>query len=141
MIIYLKSHSKGNLQTDMNINFGERLQRYQMSKLEGKRNICRSAQFEPMRAGSTELVDIFSNLQLWPLISLQPLNQNQCLVPHLIDLFHICLEIKVQGFWMTFKVCNCGLNSPIYYIKWDLLILNFEPLYIYNALWEEKNHL
>ena len=41
-----------------------------------------------------ELEDIFFNLQLWPLISLQPLDQNQCLVPHLKDLLRICLEKK-----------------------------------------------
>ena len=40
---------------------------------------------------------IFSDLQLWSLISLQPLDQNQCLVPHLNDLFHICLDIKAKA--------------------------------------------
>ena len=32
------------------------------------------------------------------LISLQPFDQNQRLVPYLKDLFHICLETKAQGF-------------------------------------------
>ena len=51
-----------------------------------------------MRPGSAELADIFSELQLRPLVSLQPLDQNQCLVPHLKDLFRINLETKAQGF-------------------------------------------
>ena len=46
------------------------------------------------------------------MISLQSPDQNQCLVPHLKDLFHICLETKVQGFWMTFKVCNLDSSYP-----------------------------
>ena len=33
-----------------------------------------------------------------PLMSLQPLDQNQYIVPNLKDLFHICLETKAQGF-------------------------------------------
>ena len=41
-----------------------------------------------------------------------PLDQNQCLVLHLKDLFHICLETKIYGFWMTFKVCNDGSKCP-----------------------------
>ena len=56
----------------------------------------------------------FFNLQLWPLIFLQPLDQNQSLVLHLKDLFHICLEPKAQGFWMTFNLCNCGSKYPYF---------------------------
>ena len=56
------------------------------------------ARFEPMRPGSVKLADIFFNLQLCPLISLQPLDQNQCLAPQLKDLYHINLEINAQGF-------------------------------------------
>ena len=32
------------------------------------------------------------------LISLQPFDQNQCLVLYLKDLFRVCLETKAQGF-------------------------------------------
>ena len=67
-----------------------------------------------MDPGSAELADISSELQLWPLVSLQPLDQNQCLVPHLKDLFHICLETKVQGFWMTFNICNLSSKYPYF---------------------------
>ena len=49
-------------------------QRYQRSKLEFAKNICRAARFEPVCPGSAKLADIFSELQLWPLVSLQPLD-------------------------------------------------------------------
>ena len=73
------------------------LQRYCMSNLDFEKIIF---QLGPPRAhgferGQSE--DIFPKLQLLPLVSLQPLDQNQCLVPHLKDLFHICLKIKAQG--------------------------------------------
>ena len=61
--------------------------------------------FNLMRLGPVALADFF-DLQLWPLISLQPLDQNQCLVPHMKVLFHIFLEIEGQGYCLTFKVCN-----------------------------------
>ena len=84
-----------------------------------------------MCPGSAEMADIFSKLQLWPLVSLQTLDQNQWLVPHLKDLFHIsletkaqgfwitlncliCLGTKAQGFWMTFNVCNLDSNYPYF---------------------------
>ena len=60
----------------------------------------------------------FFNLPLWPLISLQLLDQNQCLVSHIKDLFHICLETKGQGFWTTFTLHHTALKStPLYYIN------------------------
>ena len=91
------------------------LQRYQRSKLEVKKNIClrgrsRAHGFEPGWSA-----DFFFDLQLWPLISLQPLGQNQCLVPQMRDLLHISLEAKNQGFWMTFRVCNLGSKQPHLY--------------------------
>ena len=57
------------------------------------------------------------DLQIWPLIFLQPLDQNECLVHHLKDLPHICLEPKVQDHRMTFKVYNVGSKYvPLFYI-------------------------
>ena len=117
-IKYLKSHSKAlgfNLHIDLlnevlNIDLDEGAARYQGSKLGFKKNICWSARLEPMRPGLAELADVFFKLQLWPTISLQPLNQIQYSVPHLKDLFHIHLETKVQGCWMTFKVFNLCSN-------------------------------
>ena len=50
----------------------------------------------------------FSELQLWLMGTLQPLDKNGCIVPHLKDLFHICLGIKAQSIWMTFNICNLG---------------------------------
>ena len=104
--------------------FVKGLQSYHKSKLEFGKNICRSAWFEPMCPGSAELVDIFSELQLWSLVSLLPLDQNQFLVPHLKDLFHICLETKAQGFWMTFKLCNLGSKWPHLHRAYVLRVSN-----------------
>ena len=68
----------------------------------------------PMHPGPAVSADIFFDLQLWPLISLQPLDQNQCLVPHLKDLLRICLEVKAQSFWKTFKVLNLASKQPYF---------------------------
>ena len=47
------------------------------------------------------------------------------------DLFHICLETKRQGFWMTFKVSNLGSKQPYfnraYLVRW--WIFNFGSVY------------
>ena len=48
-------------------------------------------------------------------MSLQPLDQNQCLVPQLKDLLHICLELETQGHGMIFRVCNLGSKQPHLY--------------------------
>ena len=94
--------------------FVKRLQRYQRSKLEVEKNICqlgwpRVHGFEPGRSA-----DIFSELQLWLMVTLQPLDKNGCIVPYLKDLFYICLETKVQGFWITFEICNLGSKYPYF---------------------------
>ena len=65
-------------------------------------------------SNQAELADIFFDLQLWPIILLKSLKQNQCLVPHLKDLFCICLKTKTQGFWMSFKLCNLGSKKPYF---------------------------
>ena len=82
------------------------LQIYQRSKSEFVKNVCQLG--KPLAHGLKpgRSADIFSEPWLWPLVSLQPLNQNQCLVLHIKDLLHFCLETKGQGYWMTFKVCN-----------------------------------
>ena len=88
------------------------LQRYQRLKLEVAKNIGQHGRPQVLGFKPGWLADIFFDLQLQPLISLQPLDQIQCLVPHLKDLLCICLELKAQGIWMTFKVCNLGSNYP-----------------------------
>ena len=90
------------------------LQWNQMSNLEVKKISANSALFKPMRPRSAQLADISFNLQLWPLISLQPLDQNQCLVPHLKDKSYFCLETEVQGYGMTFKVYSFGSKQPCF---------------------------
>ena len=57
--------------------------------------------------------------------------QNQCLVPHLKDLLCICLEIKAQGFWMSFKVCNLGSKYP-YFNRAYLVSGGFEWTHLYS---------
>ena len=104
-ITYLKSHSKTlafNLQRRyeielsyevLNIDFGQGAAKMSEVKVGGQKK------FLPISLVRT-------HAPIWPLISLQPLDQNQCLVPHFKDLLRICLEIKGQSFWMTFKVYN-----------------------------------
>ena len=60
------------------------------------------------------LADIFFKLQLQPLITLKPHDENESLALHLKDLFHICWDTKAQGFWKTFKVCNLGSKWPYF---------------------------
>ena len=42
--------------------------------------------------------------EVWVPTILLPLDQNECLVPHLKDPIHICLEPEAQERGMTFKV-------------------------------------
>ena len=39
----------------------------------------------------------FFDRELWGTTILKPLDQNECLVSHLKDLFCICLEPEIQG--------------------------------------------
>ena len=43
---------------------------------------------------------------------LQPLDQNECLVPYLKDLIYTCLDVEAQGHGKTFMVYNVGLKYP-----------------------------
>ena len=52
--------------------------------------------------------------EVWVPTILLPLDQNECLVPHLKDPIHICLEPEAQGHGMTFKVCNVGSKYPYF---------------------------
>ena len=109
------------------------LQRYQRSNLEFGKNICQlgwpwTHGFEPGWSA-----DIFYELQIWPLVSLQSLDQNQCLVLHLKDLFHICLGTKAQSFWKTFNVCNLGSKYP-YFNRAYVVSSGFWCLHLYHIL-------
>ena len=90
------------------------LQRCQRSKLEFGKNICQLGWPQVHGFESDRSADFFFDLQLWSLISLQPPDQYQSLVPHLKHLFHICIETKAQGFSMTFKVCNLRSKYPYF---------------------------
>ena len=73
----------------------------------------------------------------WPLIFLEPLDQNQCLVPHLKDLSHICLEPEVQGHDLTFRVCNLGSKQPHLYIALYVVSIASQ-LHTTVAIWDLK---
>ena len=73
---------------------------------DGKKYLPTCLISRPMHPGPAVSTDIFFDLQLLPLTTLQLLDQNQCLVPHFKDLFHICLEPEAQGHGMNFSVCN-----------------------------------
>ena len=114
----------------LKIYFGQGAAKISEVKVGVKKSICR---FDRLRAQGFKpdwLADIFFKLQLWPLVFLQPLDQNQSLVPHLKDLFHICLEPKAQGFWMTFNLFNCGSKYP-YFNRAYVVSSGFGCLYLY----------
>ena len=90
------------------MNLVKGLQRYQRSKLEVHKNICQRSRTRVHQFELEESADIFVDLQLSSLISLQTLDQKQSLVPHLKDPLHTYLEPENQGNGMTFKVFNLG---------------------------------
>ena len=55
---------------------------------------------------------IFFNLQIRPLIFLQPLDLQERTVPHMKDLIHIHLENESQGYRMTFNVIYVCSKYP-----------------------------
>ena len=65
----------------------------------------------PMHSHPGPHRQIFFQRPTLTLIFLQPLDQIECLVPHLKDLFHICLEPEAQGNNMTSRVCNLSLKQ------------------------------
>ena len=75
-------------------------QSWSLEKISADRPGSNPCAFEPGR-----LADIFSELKLWPLVSLQPLAQNQCLVSHFKDHFISVWGIKPKAFeWLLTHV-------------------------------------
>ena len=68
--------------------------------------------FETGRVGN-----FLCDLQLSPQIFLQPLDLQECTVPHLKDLINICLELEAQGCGMTLKRFYVGSKYP-YFISY-----------------------
>ena len=102
-----------------------------------KKISARAPDSRPMH-GPAVLADIFFVLQLWPLISLQPLDQNQCLVSHLKDLLPICLEVKAHSFWVTFKVLNLGSKQPYFNSAYVVRV----PIFSFTTVcmkWDQSN--
>ena len=83
------------------------LQKYHRSKLEIKKKLQILPNSTQTCPGTAELAIFFQHLTL-TLIFLQSLDQKECWVHHLKNLWHICLEPEAQRNDMTFKVCNLG---------------------------------
>ena len=50
--------------------------------------------------------------EVWVPTILLPLDQNECLVPHLKDSIHVCLEPEAQEHGMTFRALYAHLIYP-----------------------------
>ena len=63
--------------------------------------------------------ETFKNCDLlkWPQLFLQPLDLQECTVPHLKDLIHICSKLEAQGWGMTFNRFYVGSKYP-YFISY-----------------------
>ena len=63
---------------------------------------------------------IFSDLQLWQVKALQPLDLWWWIVAHLKAPSHICLHITEKQYRSTLKVCNLGqINTYLYTSEWS----------------------
>ena len=81
-----------------------RMQQFQKIKLysEKKHPYCHLVQAGLGSSVSNQAGSV--DFLFGPLIFLQSLDQNKCLVPHLKDLTHICLEPAAQGCLRTFRM-------------------------------------
>ena len=86
-------------------------------KVGGRKKICQLGQLKPYAPGAGWTGRFFINLQLWPLIFLQPLDLQECTVPHFKDLIYIWLEPEAQGCGMTFNMFYVGSKYP-YFISY-----------------------
>ena len=122
------------------------LQKYLRSKLKVEKN-CWIWDWCAYDRGWT--CRCFFNLQLWPLIFLQSLDQNQCLVPNMKDLFHtgtswvsriwFSRNLNIRGFWKLYFWYSCKRYSRFFafyhlhfhykmtHATW-LLIIKYEKL-------------
>ena len=58
------------------------------------------------------LEDLEATKILFETIFFQPLNLQECTVPHLKDLIHICLQTEAKVHSMTFNVSYVGSKYP-----------------------------
>ena len=86
-------------------------------KVGGQTENCTFGQLKPNVPGASWTGRFFINLQLWPLIFLQPLDLQGRTVPCLKDLNNICLENGSQGLAMTFNMIYLCLKYP-YFISY-----------------------
>ena len=59
----------------------------------------------------------FSNVQLWRLVSLDPVGVQRCTVPHFKDLIVLYLDVQAQGRDTTFIFHHAHLKKAILYRK------------------------
>ena len=75
-----------------------------------RKKLSTQPELVPMRPHTSEVADYFFNLQFWPLIFMQPLQQNECLVAHLKK--SICLDPDAQGSGTILRDIFRGLKPP-----------------------------
>ena len=81
-------------------------------KVGGQKKSARSAGPRVHRVRDRLRWKFLTDLQLWPLIFLQPLHLQEQTVPHLKNLINICFEIECQGHEMTFNLIYVRSNYP-----------------------------
>ena len=96
----------------LNIDFGQETTKIQEVKVGGKKKYLPISLVRTHAPGAGRVSRYF--FQPLTLTSDIFAALNQCLVLHLKDPLHICLEAEVQGYGMTFKVCNFGSKKPYF---------------------------
>ena len=86
--------------------------------LEVAKKIANLANLEPDAPWAVWTGRFFIDLQLWPLIFLQPINLQGCTVPQLKDLIKICLELAAQDPSRTLKVL-CDILNNSNFTSWS----------------------
>ena len=89
-----------------------RLQKYQRSKLEIKKKLPVLPDPGRGRFESGRIGNFVFNLQLWPLILLQPLDLQEQTVPHLKDLIHISLDTDAQVRSQNSRIVQANSKYP-----------------------------
>ena len=85
-----------------------------------------AALFETGRVGN-----FLCDLQLWPQILWQPLDLQECTIPHLKDLIHICLEFEAQDLCMSFNRFYVGSKYPYHIIQRQMAISFLPQVYVW----------
>ena len=82
-------------------------------KVGGRKKSARAARPRTHRSRIWPSWQFLIDLQLWPLIFFQPLDQQECTVPYLKDLINIYLQNESQGHDMTFNMIYLHSKYPV----------------------------